>query len=119
MVGSKIRTIRTLKGFSQEYMSERLKISQTSYSDIENDKTKINLERIQEIAAIFEMHINDLLSFDANQVFNNTFNENSKGFFKVKKFFNESFENERTAYKQQIETLKEEIVYLRKKLDSV
>ena len=119
MVGSKIRTIRTLKGFSQEYMSERLKISQTSYSDIENDKTKINLDRIHEIAAIFEMDINDLLSFDANQVFNNTFNENSKGFFNVKRFFNESFENERSTYKQQIETLKEEIVYLRKKLDNV
>ncbi len=117
MIGEKIRKIRNIKGFSQEYVSDLLNISQTAYSDIENNKTKLNLERIQEIAKIFEIDTNDLILFDENQVFNNTFNENAKGFFNVQKVINENFENERKSYTNQINNLKEEITYLRKKLD--
>lgn len=117
MIGEKIRKIRNIKGYSQEYVSDLLKISQAAYSDIENNKTKLNLERIQEIAKIFQMESNDLISFDENQVFNNTFSENAKGFFNVQKVINENFENERKSYILQINNLKEEIIYLRKKLD--
>lgn len=117
MTGEKIRKIRTLKGYSQEYVSSLLNISQSAYSDIENNKTKINLERIQELASVFEMDLNDLMSFGENHVFNNTFNENAKGFFNVKKIITEAFDNERESYLSQIKTLNEEIVYLRKKLD--
>jgi transcriptional regulator with XRE-family HTH domain len=117
MIGEKIRKIRTIKGYSQDYVSDLLNISQAAYSDIENNKTKINLERIQEIAAIFKLDVNDLISFDENQVFNNTFNESSNGFFNVKKVITETFDKEREAYLEQVKTLKEEILYLRKKLD--
>jgi len=117
MIGEKIRKIRTIKGYSQEYMSDIMKISQTAYSDIENNKTKINLERINELAKIFEIDTNDLISFDENQIFNNIFNENSNGYFNVKKVINEVFENERIVYLEQIKTLKDEVLYLRKKLD--
>lgn len=119
MIGEKIRKIRTLKGFSQEYMSEKLKISQPAYSDIENSKTKVGIDTIQELAIIFEIDSNDLINFDENQVFNNTFNQDSKGFFNVKKFINETFEHERKIYQDQILTLKDEVVYLRKKLDEI
>ncbi len=117
MIGEKIRKIRTLKGYSQDYMSEKLKISQPAYSDIENSKTKIGLETVNSIADIFQIEVDDLLNFDENQVFNNTFNEHSKGFFNVKKYFNENFEFERKSYQEQLQSLKEEIIYLRKKLD--
>ena len=117
MIGEKIRKIRTLKGYSQDHMADKLKIKQPAYSDIESGKTKVSLEKIEEIAAIFEIDIDDLTSFDEKQVFNNLFKENSKGFFNVKKYFNESFEFERKSNQEQIQSLKEEIVYLRKKLD--
>jgi transcriptional regulator with XRE-family HTH domain len=117
MIGEKIRKIRTLKGFSQEYMAVQLGISQTGYSDLEKEKTKLSMERIEDIAKIFAMEIQDILSFDEKQVFNNTFTESSKGFFNVKKYINESFEHERNLYTEQIITLKEEVQYLRKKLD--
>ena len=110
MIGEKIRKIRSIKGYSQEYMAEVMKISQAAYSDIENNKTKINLDRIQELAKIFRIDVNDLISFDENQVFNNTFNENAKGFFNVKKVFNETFEAERQSYINQIDYLKDEII---------
>ena len=81
MIGEKIRKIRTLKGISQDYMAKHLKIPQPAYSDIENNKTKIALETIHEIAAVFDISTDDLINFDESQIFNNTFNENSQGFF--------------------------------------
>ena len=118
MIGEKIRKIRAIKGYSQEYMAELMKMSQAAYSDIENNKTKINLERVQEIAKIFEIDASELISFDDNQVFNNTFYEESKGFFNVQKIISENFDNERKVYQDLIKNLKEEILYLRSKLDN-
>lgn len=117
MIGERIRKIRSLKGYSQDYMSDLLEISQSTYSDIEKNKSKIDFERVKKIAEIFEVELNDLISFDENQVFNNTFNEKSNGFFNVEKVITESFDKERISYQEQIIFLKEEILYLRKKLD--
>ncbi|MDD3004842.1 helix-turn-helix transcriptional regulator [Flavobacterium sp.] len=117
MIGERIRKIRSLKGYSQDYMSDLLEISQSAYSDIEKNKSKIDFQRVQKIAEIFEVELNDLISFDENQVFNNTFNEKSNGFFNVEKVITESFDKERISYQEQIIFLKEEILYLRKKLD--
>lgn len=117
MIGEKIRKIRTFKGYSQEYVSDLLRISQAAYSDIENNKTKINLERIQELAAIFNVAVNDLLNFEDNQIFNTTFKNNAKGFFKINKVIKDFFDKEREAYLRQIAALNDEIAYLRKKLD--
>jgi transcriptional regulator with XRE-family HTH domain len=117
MIGEKIRKIRTIKGFSQDYVANLLNISQAAYSDIETNRSKVNFERIQEIANIFKLDVNDLIAFDENQVFNNTFNENSSGYFNFKKVINETFDKEREAYIDQIKSLKEEVLYLRKKLD--
>lgn len=117
MIGEKIRKIRTLKGYSQEYMSDKLSISQPAYSDIENNKTKTSIDSISEIANVFDMDVVDLLIFDEKMAFNNTFNENSKGFFNVKKVINESFENERKAYLDQITTLKSQLDYFKGELN--
>ena len=117
MIGEKIRKIRTLKGFSQEFVSEKLKMKQPEYSKIENGKSKITLDVIQELAEIFEIDVIDLINFDESQVFNNTFNQESNGFFNVKKVVNDSFKNERNSYLNQIKSQNEEIMYLRNKLD--
>lgn len=117
MIGEKIRKIRILKGYSQEYVSDKLKISQPAYSDIEKNKTKISLETVKELASLFEIDIMDLINFDESQIFNNTFNENSNGFFNVNKVINENFDFERKSYEKQINSLTDEVLYLRRKLD--
>lgn len=40
-IGIKIRKIRELKGFSQEYMANNLGITQRAYGKLENQETKI------------------------------------------------------------------------------
>lgn len=63
-VGNKIKRIREIKGFSQSEVADKLFISQRAYSDLENDKTKLDLERLQAVAKIFEIDPIDLLTFD-------------------------------------------------------
>lgn len=116
-IGEKLRSIRKLKGFSQDYLADQLNISQVTYSQIENNKTKLNLDRLEDICAILDVTLEDLLSFDEKQIFNNSFKDSSSGFFNVQKVITESFDNERKIYNDKIQFLKDEIRYLRNKLD--
>jgi|GEM_PF-3496389 len=55
--GNYIRKIRIRRKYSQYFMAHALEISQNSYCLLENGNTKINLERIVELALIFEIDI--------------------------------------------------------------
>ncbi len=104
MIGEKIRKIRILKGYSQEYVSDRLGISQPAYLQIEKNKTKVTIETLNRLASIFEIEIIDLLGFDEKKSF-------------ITSNLKDNFENERELYREQINSLKEEILYLQRKLD--
>lgn len=67
-INEKIRTIRTHKNLTQEKMAEQLDISTNGYSKIESGKTKMTLERIQEIAQILNMDIFELINTDDDKV---------------------------------------------------
>jgi len=52
VVLNKIKTYRKDKGHSQEYMAFKLNISQAAYTNIENQTSKLSVERLIEIAEI-------------------------------------------------------------------
>ena len=72
-IGVKVKRIRELRNYSQEYMAEKLGISQEAYSRLETGKTKLDLQRMNNIASILEIDPIILLSFDEGVVFNNCF----------------------------------------------
>lgn len=47
-----IRLLRKHKEYSQEYMAEKLNIDTVTYGRVENGKTKLTIERLEEIAEI-------------------------------------------------------------------
>ncbi|MES2779577.1 MAG: helix-turn-helix transcriptional regulator [Bacteroidota bacterium] len=49
-----IRKARKQKQFSQEYMAVKLGISQPAYSDIENERVRFPIEKIERFAEILE-----------------------------------------------------------------
>ena len=67
--GLKIRQLRELKGFSQDYMARKLSVSQRTYSKIERGQIKLDWAKISEIAVILEMDPISLISFDDRHVF--------------------------------------------------
>lgn len=64
----KIRAIRTQQKISQEQMAERLELTPQAYSKIESGKTKLNLDRIQQIAHILNIDVTELIN-DEKEVF--------------------------------------------------
>lgn len=75
MIGERIKRIRESKGYSQEYLAEELSISQSAYSDLENNKTKLNLKRLHRIAEVLEIDVLELMS-NGEPI---TFNDNQNG----------------------------------------
>lgn len=63
-IGQNIRTLRRQKGWSQEDIAMRLDISIAAFSKIETGVTDVNLSRIEQIAATFEISIIELLTLD-------------------------------------------------------
>jgi transcriptional regulator with XRE-family HTH domain len=56
-----IRDIRTKKGYSQEFMADKLGMNQSSYGKLERGGTQLTIERLEQIADIFEIDIHELL----------------------------------------------------------
>lgn len=70
-LGVNIRKMRSLKGLSQENMAESLKISQKSYSRIENGQLSPTFKTLVTISEILEIEFHRLFNFNDSIVFNN------------------------------------------------
>mgnify|MGYP003343279076 CR=1 FL=1 len=63
-IGEKIRKIRNIRGYSQEYMGSRLNMSQNNYSRIELDQINLTLRTLSDIADVLEIGTQELLNFN-------------------------------------------------------
>lgn len=70
-IGTKIRKVRELKGLSQENLAEELGMSVTGYGKIERNEVSVNVERLQQIATILKVGVEQIIGFDDNIAFNN------------------------------------------------
>lgn len=113
VIGNKIRKIRELKGFSQEYVASKLALSQTAYSKIESMATKkIDNEKLKEIAAALEVELDDIIHFNESMVFNNCRQSGQ-----INTINNNPIEKIQELYERIISQQKEEIGVLKQKLD--
>jgi len=115
-IGDKIRNVRRHKGLSQEYVAEYLNISQVALSSIENNKSKLSVNRLEQLSNLFQMNINDVLTYGEPKSLENKTNDNEDFFMMLQQRINESFEKERNSYQELILQLKEENNFLRKQL---
>lgn len=100
-VGHKIRAARIVKSITQEYVAEKLGISQPALSKIESNETKISYEKVEQIAGILEVDVNEMLNFDMANVFNNC---NQSGTFSgVNNSFTFTGEESREVYEKLLE----------------
>jgi transcriptional regulator with XRE-family HTH domain len=61
--GQKIKKIRLLKGYKQEYLAYKIGISQTSYSKLETGETNLSIDRASAIANILGMSLSELVEW--------------------------------------------------------
>ena len=108
VIGFKIKKLRELKNLTQEHMAEKLQMSQSNYSRIENNELDVPFSKLQQIADILEISITDLIEFDAKYFFNNVHAQTING-----NINHAMSANEKKLYEEQIEMLKNENSYLK------
>ncbi len=74
-VQEKIRSLRELNNWTQEEMAERMNLSQNGYARIERGESKLNLDKLQKIANIFQIDVTELINTDKGII--NFFIENN------------------------------------------
>lgn len=104
----KIRETRKIKGFSHENMAHELDMSPSAYNKLERSETTLSLERLLKIKDILDLPFSDLFEIKAGDTFNQDLKDNAIG--NVQNLYQENKEiNEKL-----IQTLQDEIVFLRK-----
>ena len=66
-IGQRIRTLRREKKLSQEQLAEKVWISTTHMSHIENGSTKLSLPVLVDLAAALDVSVNELLAGQSSQ----------------------------------------------------
>jgi transcriptional regulator with XRE-family HTH domain len=64
MPGNIIKQYRELRNYSQEYVCQKMGISQNAYSKIENNITQLTVNHLKSISSTLDIPIIDLLKDD-------------------------------------------------------
>ena len=115
-IGKKIKMLRELRNLTQEHMAGVLGVTQSAYSRMEIGETEITYSKLARIATEIGMKPEDIISFSESMVFNVINNQTGNGLVIQN---NHPTNEERELFKQQIETLKNEVDYLKKIMDSL
>jgi transcriptional regulator with XRE-family HTH domain len=69
-IGDNIKKLRELRNYTQEYMAGGLEMSTNGYGKIERDEVEITLTKLEKIAALLEVSVNQILQFDSISILN-------------------------------------------------
>ncbi len=103
-IGLRIKKLRESRNWTQEFMASQLKISQNSYSRIESENVKLSTERLKEIADIFEVPAELILSNEAPN-----FSVNNSTVDKYYAFINNLQEDQKEILQNSIQILEEQL----------
>ena len=110
---SNIKKVRSQKGYSQEYMAAELDMTQAAYSRIENNESKLTIDRLQRIANILDTDVSTLLDASKITIQNQTNNEGTFGNGYVENLHIENKEN----MQKLIQTLENENLHLKNEIE--
>lgn len=113
MHGSKIRTFRLLKGYSQEVMADKLNITQSTYSRIENDEHKLTVDILKQIAEVLGITISDITSNEPIIIQNHASNHGAQG--RIEHFY----ADQKELYEKLLAAKDEEITRMQKIIDGL
>ena len=74
VIGEKIKKIRELRGYPQKYVADKLGMTPAGYSKIERGETDVTYSKIEEIANVLNVSMEDLIAFDQQKILN-SFNQ--------------------------------------------
>jgi len=69
-IAKNLRKIREVKGLNQDFVASKLGITTNGYGKIERGETTISVERLNQIADVFGVELNDILHLDERVFYN-------------------------------------------------
>ena len=108
-LGEKIKKLRELKNYTQQYMADQLDISQSGYGKIERNEIDISISKLEKIAKILDTDIYTVMIFDEKNVFNT----------RMEKHTYTSVNNQTELFDKIIHQYKEEIGYLKEVINQL
>jgi len=64
MYGKKLKRLRKIEGWTQEYVAKKLGVSKQTYSHYENEKRKPSLPMILKLGEIYDVNINNIFNHE-------------------------------------------------------
>lgn len=115
VITTRIKKIREIKKIRQEDVAEKLHLSVKAYQKIENGITKLDIDRLAEIAKILEVSVTDLINADEGLYINQVSHNSQVGFSTKDVVFHsgEMGDSERKLFQKIVEDKDKEIEYLR------
>ncbi len=113
---NKIRMLREGIGLSQEYVAEKLNITQQAYSKMEKNPQNATLARLQQLSEILGVNINSIVGDDDMYIQQNFHQQGGNA--STVMYVTGLADREREALLQQIANLQKQIEVLTKIIDS-
>jgi transcriptional regulator with XRE-family HTH domain len=111
-IGFKIKLVRELRRMKQEEVAEELGMTQGSYSRLESDKGDIKFSKLEHVASILKVQVEDIVGYKEGVNFLLTNNKHANGVI-----INQMSQSERKLYENHIDSLKAEIITLKQVLN--
>ena len=100
-VHEKIRFVRLAKGWTQEYLAEKLEMSVNGYGDLERGKNDIKLSKLKQLSQLFGVELSELFGTNEKATFNLIIGDSNQA-LTFQSFTFENSELKHTVEKQQI-----------------
>lgn len=106
-IGDKIKKLRELKNYTQQFMAQELELSLSGYGKIERNETDISIGRLEQIAQILGVETSTILSFDEKHIFNFSHNDHASG------IVHNNYYDKHNVMERLIDKYREENAYLK------
>ncbi len=116
---ARIQEIRKQKGYSLENMADELDISHSAYYKLENNQSRLTVERLLDISKILNTSLSDLFDEGATHIYNQNNNVKDSTIIAKQEFEHYNQKDKETTAKllnvleNEIKHLKSEINFLR------
>ncbi len=118
-----IKRRRVQLGLTQREMADKIHLSEKAWQNIENGITKLDIDRLNEIATVLEMSLMDLINSQESFYINQLSNEHSQvgvGFLaKDVVINNDVSEKERALFEKMLAEKDRQIEDMRKDMDAM
>ena len=113
-ISENIRLIRESKGYSQDYVSKKMKVTQQAYSAMEKKPENMTLSRLKSLASILGVNLISLIG-DDSAYFQHNFSQQG-GQAATQMVFNQGSDDTKSLYERYIQQLNDEIHFLRSQI---